>query len=435
MSSLDLSGCREYASLSLSRRRFLGVSGAAAAAIASAPAWLPRIALARDHRGAQRDVLISVFLRGGADMLSLCVPYTEANYYAMRPNTCVPPPGQGKLSCIDLGAGGAGLFGFPPAFAPLMPAYNDGRLLFVHATGSASATRSHFEEQRRLEGGDPTNTHPASGWLGRHLATVAPAYPDSPLRAVAIDMNLPMTLLGAPEALPLPYIDGFTLLGAVDSRARRRAAIETMHARWGDPMRAIAASTFQTVDALAAIDFRSYTPAGGAQYLTSDFGLALKSSAAMIKAQIGLEAIAIDMGMWDTHDEQGTVEGRLADLMADLATNLGAFYRDMTAGSAPSFTVACMSEFGRRVFENGSAGHDHGHASGLMLMGTAINGGRVLTQWPGLDPDQLFEHRDLQVTTDYRDILGEVIINRLGNPDLQSVFPGFTTYAPKGVLL
>ncbi len=431
MSSSSPPGCREYALLS--RRRFIQTS-AAAAAVAAAPSWLPRIALAKSHRGAQRDVLVSLFLRGGADTLSLCIPYAEPNYYVQRPHTAVQPPGQGPLSCIDLGSGGAGMFGFPPAFAPLMPAYNDGKLLFVHATGSPSTTRSHFEEQRRLEGGDPQNSHPATGWLGRHIASVAPADPESSLRAVAIDMSLPMTLQGAPLSLPLPYIGGFTLLGPTDTRPRRRAEIEAMHARWSDPLRAVAAATFQTVDLLNAIDFAGYTPAGGAQYLTTDLGLALKSAAAMIKAQIGLEAVAIDVGGWDTHDFQGTVQGRLADLMTDLATNLGAFYRDMTAATAPGFVVACLSEFGRNLSENGSAGHDHGLGSGILLMGPAIAGGRVLTQWPGLEPDQLFEQRDLRVTTDYRDILGEIIQNRLGNPNLQSVFPGFSTFAPKGVL-
>lgn len=432
MSSNEQCGCREYASLT--RRKFMVTSAAAAAALGAAPSWLPRVAFARDHRGAQRDVLVSIFLRGGADMLSLCVPYAEPNYYVQRPTTAVLPPGQGPQSCIDLGSGGAGMFGFPPAFAPLMPAYNDGKLLVVHATGSQSATRSHFEEQRRLEGGDPANTHPTTGWLGRHLATVAPMMPESTLRAVAIDMSLPMTLQGAPEALPLPYLGGFTLLGPVDSRGRRRTAIETMHARWTDPMRAIAQATFQTVDILTAIDFAGYVPAGGVQYLATDLGNALKSSAAMIKAQVGLEAIAIDVGGWDTHDAQGTTQGRLASLLADLAANMGAFYRDMTTGAAPSFVVACMSEFGRELGENGSGGTDHGRGSAIMLMGPAIAGGRVLTTWPGLDQDQLFEQRDLQVTTDYRDILGEVIQSRLGNSDLQAVFPGFTTFSPKGVV-
>lgn len=432
MSSIEHRGCREYASLT--RRNFLVSSGAAAAALAAAPSWLPRVAYARDHRGAQRDVLVSIFLRGGADVLSLCVPYGEPNYYVQRPSTAVAPPGHGPQSCIDLGAGGFGMFGFPPAFAPLMPAYNDGKLLFVHATGTQTATRSHFEEQRRLEGGDPQNIYPSSGWLGRHLAAVTPAVPEAPLRAVAIDMSLPMTLAGAPASLPLPYIGGFSLQGVATSRARRRTEIEAMHARWHDPLRAVADATFRTVDILDAIDFATYTPAGGAAYLANDLGQALKSAAAMIKSQIGLEAIAIDVGGWDTHDFQGTVDGQLASLMGSLAANLGAFYRDMTTASAPSFVVACMSEFGRNLTENGSGGHDHGRASAVMLMGSAIAGGRVLTQWPGLNPDQLYEQRDLQVTTDYRDILGEVIQTRLGNPNLEAVFPGFTSYSPKGVI-
>jgi hypothetical protein len=185
-------------------------------------------------------------------------------------------------------------------------------------------------------------------------------------------------------------------------------------------------TTQATINLLQTIDFAGYQPAGGAAYPGGAFGTAIKSTAALIKADVGVEAVAIDVGGWDTHNSQGPATGTMANLMASLAGGLAAFHLDMFAGNGRNVTVVCMSEFGRRLAENGSQGTDHGHGNCMLVMGNHIAGGRVLSQWPGLQPEQLFQGIDLQVTTDFRDILAEIVAKRLNNPDLSAVFPDYT---------
>lgn len=415
MGLIDRHACNEYNALT--RRRFLAFTGATL----TAPAWLPRVALARDHRSTQRDVIIQIYLRGAADALSLVPPHADQGYYDARPTISVPRPGTaGASSAIDLD----GFFGFSPLLAGLMPAFQDDKLLVVHACGSHDPSRSHFEAQRFMEVGTPGESVLTSGWLGRHLQTVAPATQGALLRAVGVATGLQQTLIGAPLSLPITNFDLYGLGGGAGSRAARRAAIEMMYESGGPPLDQVADTTFATIDLLDTINFAGYAPAGGASYPTSGFGNAMKSIAALIKAQIGVEAIAVDLNGWDTHENQGTQAGTLANLMTDLSNSLGAFYTDMTTGVAPSFVVVVMSEFGRRLRENGSLGTDHGHGGAMFVVGSCVAGGRVLSQWPGLDTDQLFQQRDLEVTIDYRDVLAPIIQNRLGNTSLDQVFPG-----------
>lgn len=413
-------GCPEYQELS--RRQFMAATGGAAIAV-TAPAWLPRVALAQDYRGAQRDVIISIYQRGASDGLSMVVPYQESNYYATRPTLAVPAPGSGQPgAAIDLD----GFFGLHPSLAPLLPAYNDDRLLFIHASGSTDTSRSHFDAQRLMEVGNVYGPFVTTGWLGRHLYSVAPTIPTALLRAVGIATGLQRTLVGGPKTLPIPDLDNFGLTGFASTVAARQAALTDLYNLVGDPLRATAVTTIQTIDLLNTINFAGYQPAGGAVYPTGSFGLALKSTAALVKAQVGVEAIAIDIGGWDTHENQGTTGGTLAGLLATLASGLGAFYTDMMTGTNPSFVLVCMSEFGRNLHENGSLGTDHGHGNVMIAMGNCISGGRVLTQWPGLAPGQLFQNRDLHVTIDYRDVLWEILRRRLGSTDAGYVFPGYT---------
>ncbi len=199
-----------------------------------------------------------------------------------------------------------------------------------------------------------------------------------------------------------------------------------MYATVPDPLRATASTTLATVGLLDQIGFSTYQPGGGAQYNAAEsLGYALKTSAALIKAQIGVEAIAIDVHGWDTHSAQGPVSGTMAMLMNRLSAALAAFHQDMGSGSNPGYIVAVVSEFGRRVFENGSLGTDHGHGNAMMLMGPAVAGGRVLRNWRGLAQEDLYDYADLQVTIDYRDVLAEIIEHRLGNSNIASIFPGY----------
>jgi uncharacterized protein (DUF1501 family) len=419
MSHEQCSGCSEY--LQLSRRQFLAAGGGTALAL-GLPAWLPRVALAQEYCS-NRDVLVSVFLRGAADGLTTCVPHAEDDYYNARPTLAIPRPDSADPNRVtDLD----GFFGFPPAMTPLLTAYNAGHLLIVHASGSKSGTRSHFDAMRFMEVGRPGDPNLFTGWLGRHLATAPPLNPAAILRAVGIGYGLQQTLHSAPKALPVPNLADFGLAGNPATAAARMTALQDMYSLVADPVKTAAQTTQATIDLLGTIDFANYTPQGGAIYPQDDFGFAMKSTAALIKADVGVEAVAIDIPGWDTHNGQGPIQGVMAELMTTLATSLAAFHLDIFAGNGRNVTVLVMSEFGRRVGENGSDGTDHGHGNAMFLLGRNISGGRVLTQWPGLNPAQLFEGIDLQVTIDFRDVLAEIVLRRLGNPNLDIIFPGYT---------
>ncbi|MCE7974434.1 MAG: DUF1501 domain-containing protein [Leptolyngbya sp. PLA1] len=415
-------GCTEYAELS--RRGFLAASGLAAAAVA-APAWLPRIAFAKDYRSSMRDVIISIYLRGASDGLTMCVPYGDNAYYSLRPTLAIARP---DSSATDKATDLDGFFGLPPAMLPLLPAYQAQRLAIVHACGSTDASRSHFDAQRFMEVGKADDPTLLTGWLGRHIANIPPLNPSAVLRGVGLSTGLARTLVGAPDTLPIANLSGFNLAGAQTSRTARRMVIDNMYNGTLDPLKAAGLTTLQTIDTLANISFSTYQPSGGANYGTSAFGSSMKSVAALLKAQVGVEAVAIDVNGWDTHTNQGNISGTMAALMASIAQVLAAFDTDLTSGpTQPSYIAVVMSEFGRRAAENGSAGTDHGHGNCMLVLGSAVQGGRVVSQWPGLAPGQLYEGLDLDVTIDYRDVLAEICAQRLGAPDLSVIFPD---YAP-----
>jgi uncharacterized protein (DUF1501 family) len=421
--------CPEYAELS--RRGFLQAGAGSLAGLAALTSWLPRVAVARDYRSTLRDTIVWIYLRGAADGLSMCVPWGDDDYYLARPSLAIPRPDSGAAArCIDLD----GFFGLSPAMSALRPAYLSGDLLFVHACGSPDPSRSHFDAQRFMEVGQVSSDTSLTGWLGRHLASVAPADPAAMLRAVGISTGLQRVLEGGPHTLPIPDLANFGLLGNPATKTARTNALRDMYATVADPLRATASTTLATVGLLDQIGFSTYQPSGGAQYNSAEsLGYALKTSAALIKAQIGVEAVAIDVQGWDTHSAQGPVSGTMAVLMNRLSSALAAFHQDMSAGSSPGYIVAVVSEFGRRVFENGSLGTDHGHGNAMMLMGPAVGGGRVLRHWQGLATENLYDYADLQVTIDYRDVLAEIIEQRLGNPNIASIFPGYTP-VHRGVL-
>lgn len=417
-------GCGEYRSVS--RRSFLGWT-AGALALAATPGWIPRVVFA-DSEDASRDVLVNLFLRGGCDSLSLCVPHGEDAYYALRPSLAVPRPDSGATAAaLDLD----GFFGFNPAMQPLLEAYGAGDLLVVHATGLTDPTRSHFEAMRFMEVGQPAAPPSLfTGWIGRHLASTAPTLADAALRGVGIGYGLQRSLVGGPLTQPIEDPASFDLAGRPASVDERRQALEEMYRAVGDPLETSAAATFRTIELLDEIDFGSYQPAGGAVYPETELGQALRSTAALIRAEVGVEAVSIDYGGWDTHDEQMPLDGTMAFLMSGLAEALGAFHLDLDASGREDVTTVAMSEFGRNAAENASRGTDHGHGGMMLALGAGIAGGRVLSEWPGLAPGQLYEGQDLAITIDYRDVLSEIVTRRLGNPDVKSVFPD-ASYTPR----
>lgn len=405
-----------------SRRGLLSQSALAAAAMITAPAWLPRMGFARASSSG-RDVLVHVFLRGAADGLSIVPPYGDPEYYLRRPTLAIPLPGQ-LNGAIPLP--GTSLFGLAPSAAPLLTAFNDGKLLVVHATGLADPSRSHFDAQRYMELGTTSAfaTSVRTGWIGRHLQTSMPVG-SGLLRGMALQDGLPVALNGGPASLPVKDPDGFVIPGQASTATARRTRLENMYAGAAAPLGPAADASFATIDLLNTVDFVGYAPANAAVYPTSNFGKQLKTTATMIKAGIGLEVVSIDYTGWDLHNQLGPVVGAMATKVSDLATSLAAFYQDLKGNFLRTVTVVVMSEFGRRAYENASGGTDHGHGNCMLVMGGRVVGGQVLANWPGLGTAQL-DNGDLQVTIDHRDILAELVLKRLGNANLAAVFPNYT---------
>lgn len=412
--------CDEYQRLS--RRQFMGWSAAGMAAAATLPAWMPRVTFASSFVSG-RDVIVSIYLRGGADGLTLVAPYGDPQYAVMRPTLAIAPPG-GVDGAVDLN----GYFGFAPAMGSLLTPYLNGHLLVAHATGLTDSTRSHFDAQRFMELGKARDPLISTGWLGRHIATAPPFDANAAARAIGIGFQLQTTLAGAPKSVPVPSLSSYTISGSSGSRTARLTALGDMHNLVPEPLKAAANNTRATINALAAVNAGAYVPIAGVTYPSTGFGTALKQTAALVKADIGVEAVAIDRGNWDTHSNQGNLgTGTMAQNMADLANAIRAFYDDVVIGGTANgypVTLVVMSEFGRRPAENASAGTDHGHGNVMFALGKKIVGGQVLTNWPTLS--NLFENLDLQVTIDHRDILAEIVQKRLGNSNLAAVFPGFT---------
>ncbi len=420
MSEHELNGgCDEYNSLT--RRAFVGAATGLVAA-ASMPAWLPKVVLAQS--AASRDIIVSIFLRGGADGLSMVYPFTDTNYYTGRPSIAIPRP---DSTNANRGVALNGQFAMSRAMSALLPAYQAGNLLVVHGAGLVNNTRSHFDAQRFIEVGKAADPNLVTGWLGRHLATSTPMRSNAPLRALGLSQGLPRTLVGAPKTIPVPNPASFGLGGSTTTRAERAAWLTADYTEVDTSIGAPALDALNTVSLLNAINFNGYAPAGGAVYPTTGFGRGMRSAAALIKADIGIEALQLDIGGWDTHSAQAPVTGSMSRSMQDLANSLAAFHADvLTGGVSYNVTVVVLSEFGRNVRENGSQGTDHGRGSCMLVMGPGIAGGRVLTNnWVPLARENLESQQDLRVTIDHRDILAEIVQRRLGNNNLGVIFPSY----------
>jgi uncharacterized protein (DUF1501 family) len=390
------------------RRALLGGSASlAAATVFGSPA------LAR-RRTPGKPVFVQVFLRGAMDGLTTVVPYGDAALYQLRPTIAVQPPGATN-GALDLN----GFFGLAPAAAPLLTPYGNGHLAIVHAAGSTGQTRSHFDAYATMELADPTGSL-RTGWLSRYLLQAVPPAPVD-VRAIGVNTILQLTLKGAPEALAIPNMQQFRFPGALATSALRQAAIVDTYSTEPAPVGPAALDTIAALD-LGGIDFGAYVPENGAVYPNTVFGRRMRHTAALIKGDIGVEAVTIDLDGWDLHAELGPIDGHMASLLDELTRALEAFYLDMLA-HLDRYVVVCLSEFGRRGLENASAGTDHGHGNAMLAMGGRVNGGQVIANWPGLDAGSLV-NGDLAITIDYRDILGEILQDLFGVASLATIFPG-----------
>ena len=446
--------------MTITRRLFLKNGAIALASIGLEPVLGPMF-LRQTAFGAEttaqtrKKTLICIFQRGAADGLNIVVPHGDADLYRHRPGLAVQRPGSGapQNSAIDLD----GFFGLHPALAPFVPIYKSGHLAAVHACGSPDTTRSHFDAQDYMESGAPGNKRVADGWLARTVmacpedrAKLA-AREASPFRAVALggDHGLPRSLQGDAGALAIPDLHSFGI-GVPEMAGGRRkdgkangarrdivnggaqatsapsaiaGGFETLYDNAvGDVLHGTGKESFEAIAVLNKITPGSYVPANGAVYPGGRFGESLKQIAQLVKAGVGVEVAFAEMGGWDTHTNQ---PNRLTQQLREFGQGVAALYNDL-GDTMNDVVILTMSEFGRTVRQNGNNGTDHGHATCFFALGGPVNGGRVLCKWPGLAPEQLYENRDLALTTDFRAVFGEVAVRHLGARNLQKIFPNYT---------
>ncbi len=408
----------------MERRFFLKSGGIALATISTScaiPSFLLRaMAQAGDSKG-RRKTLIAIFQRGAVDGLNMVVPYGERNYYDLRPTIAVPEPQSGNVdSVINLD----GFFGLHPSLSSLKSLWDTKRLAIVHAAGSPANTRSHFDAQDYMESATPGVKSTRDGWLNRLMQSKAD--PDGSLfRAVSVTQMMPRVLQGRAPALAISNLANFSVR-AGQSSASVQGGFEAIYDQvTDDPLGGAARETFEAINYLKKANPAQYRPENGAEYPRSQFGNSLLQIAQLIKAGVGLEIAFTDMGGWDTHVNQGASRGQLSNLLQHFGAGISALATDL-GNRMDDVVILTMSEFGRTVRENGNRGTDHGHGNAMLVIGNSVRGGEVYGSWPGLKSEQLFEGRDLALTTDFRSVFAEVAQRHLGIKNLQQVFPGYS---------
>jgi uncharacterized protein (DUF1501 family) len=405
--------------MSITRRVFLHRSALAVVGTAALPSFLTRAALGAADPGTRAKRLVVIFQRGAADGLNIVVPHGEASYYAMRPTINIP-----KKSVLDLD----GFFGLHPAMSAFQPLWNGKHLAIVHASGSPDPTRSHFDAQDFMESGTPGVKATEDGWLNRCLHELSLDKSDadkSAFRAISLGPSLPRILAGKEPAVAVSDVNNFGVGGKNPKAAPIANTFEAMYENSVDAvLHGTGQETFEAVKMLKAADPAKYAPAAGANYPKGRFGDSLKQLAQMIKANLGVQVAFADIGGWDHHVNEGSTQGQIANVLGEFSQSIAALWTDL-GDLAEDTVIVTMSEFGRTARENGNRGTDHGHANVMFALGGPVRGGKVYGRWPGLDQSQLYEGRDLAVTTDFRLVLSEVVSQYLGNKDLNTVFPGF----------
>ena len=421
------------------RRIFLkqGAMALLAAGIAPAfgPSFLRSTVFADEPRregkaGGGRKILICIFQRGALDGLSAVVPHGDPWYYKHRSNG-IALPRTGAEGVLDLD----GMFGFHPALAALKPIYDQGHLAAIQAVGSPNATRSHFDAQDYMEAGVFSKSM-REGWLTRTLencpqdaATLKAnlGKGPSPFRSVAMTGQVPRSLQGFSDTLAIPDLDTFDVKGEIAMSGKRGAGdgFESLYDdAVGDVLNGTGKETFEALRQLRSITAKEYVPANKARYPVGNFGESLQQIAQLIKADVGLEIAFAESGGWDTHVNQGSSQGVLARRLGEFGNGLAALYTDL-GDKMSDVVILTMSEFGRTARQNGTNGTDHGHGTCFLTLGGNIKGGKVFGTWPGLAPEQLYENRDLAVTTDFRDVFAEIAQKQMGVRDLKAVFPDY----------
>lgn len=404
----------------MDRRAFVKSGAPALVTMGLSPSFLRRMAYGMELKNVPKGkTLVCLFQRGAADGLNVVVPHGENAYYDMRPTIAVARPGQ-PAGAIDLD----GFFGLHPSLAPLKPLWDQKLLAPIHAVGSPSTSRSHFDAQDFMETGTPDVKGTADGWLNRLLAVQGTCQECQaiPFRAIAMTPQTPRILEGPAETIAMNSLGEFSVRATGSEVERLEALYRTGSA---DLVHGAGQEMFDAVKLLRSANPQQYAPRNNAQYPKTQFGQRLMQIAQLIKSNVGLEVAFADVGGWDTHVNQGNGTGQLAARLDDFAKSLAAFAQDM-GDQMNDVVVLTMSEFGRTAHENGNRGTDHGHATAFFVLGGGVKGGKVYGKWPGLAADQLNEGRDLRLTTDFRTVFSEIAVKHLGATRVEKIFPGYT---------
>lgn len=418
----------------MNRRFFIRSGGVALASfglMSVAPSFLQRTVLGQARErlaGGRRKTLIAIFQRGAVDGLNMVVPYGERSYYDLRPSIAIAKPAAGNAqSAVNLD----GFFGLHPSLAPFKSLFDSKRLAIVHAAGSPDNTRSHFDAQDYMESATPGRKATPDGWLNRYLQSKAESDRNI-FRAVSMTQLTPRAMQGKAPTLAISNLADFTIRAGQNS-ASVQGGFEEIYAQTvNDTIAGTGKETFEAVNYLKQVNPAQYKPENGAQYPRTPFGNSLLQIAQLIKAKVGLEVAFTDTpGLnWDTHVNEGNGQGQLGNLLQQFGSAIAALYTDL-GQRMDDVVILTMSEFGRTARENGNRGTDHGHANAMFVIGNGVRGGKVYGEWPGLKSDQLNEGRDLALTTDFRDVFGEIAARHLGTPNLETVFPGYPTSSAK----
>jgi uncharacterized protein (DUF1501 family) len=411
--------------VSINRRVFVKAGGLALVSLGLDPLFLARAAYAAGRPAvgpSDRPILVCLFQRGAVDGLNMIVPHGERTYYDDRPRIAIA-----AADVVDLD----GHFGLHPGLAPLKELWDNKTLAAIHAIGSPDSTRSHFDAQDYMESGTPGVKSTADGWVNRYCQHDR-EHANTPFRAIGFGPQLPRILAGSAPSLAIDDLQAFGIRAPQDAaRDRLTRAFEELYEGAGTGLLASSSQEgFEAVQLLKRVNPTQYRAENGAEYPPGRLGKTLLQIAQLIKADVGLEIAFADCSGWDTHVNQGSSQGQLATRLQELGLALAAFNKDL-GDRMRNIVLLTMSEFGRTIRENGNSGTDHGHATAMLVLGGPVNGGRVLGRWPGLGMDQRFEGRDVAVTTDFRDLFGEILTRHLGAADLAAVFPGYVPSAAK----
>src|ERR1044071_2673507 len=413
----------------MNRRAFVRSGALSFVTLGLAPSFLRRSAFAAEllkgagtYGNARGKVLICLFQRGAADALNVVVPFGEQAYYNMRPSIAIPRPVSGAAqAAIDLD----GFFGLHPSLSPFKQLWDNGILAPVHAVGSPSNTRSHFDAQDYMESATPDNKGTRDGWLNRYLAgkgaceecKIGATAKNSTFRAVSMTPQTPRILEGPEATIAMNSLDEFTIRTNGSQADRIESLYRTGNA---DVVHAAGGEMFEAMKILRAANPQKYVPENNAVYPGTPFGQHLRQIAQLIKADVGLEIAFADVGGWDTHVNQGGATGQLAQRLGDFSTSIAALVKDLGPRMA-DVTILTMSEFGRTARQNGNGGTDHGHATAMFVIGGDVKGEKGHGKWPGLEPEELNEGRDLALTTDFRSVFSEVAFKHLGAAKMEAV--------------